>query len=270
LSNASQPGKPPQEDPPSFDDIPIAVRETVVESKPKARSLTWLLWLGGLITIALVSGGSWFAYQASQVRTGVTASPSPSPSPIASVSPSPTDDRVLNHFAYPEAPQSELEAVSADDGIKMRSVAAKSFREMVAAASAEGVILNPLSAFRSISEQQQVYFNVKAERAQTLEQRALVSAPPGYSEHHTGYAIDIGDGNVPATNLSPDFENTPAFKWLNENATKFNFEMSFPRGNKQGVTYEPWHWRFVGDKASLELFYKAREFQQQASPTPSP
>ncbi len=263
MSNAGQPGKPPQ-DPPSFDDIPIAERETVVESKPKARSLTWLWWLGGLTAIALLSGG-WFAYQASQVRSPGVTTP-PSPVAAATPTPSPSDDRVLNHFAYPEAPQAELEAVSADGSIRMRNVAAKAFREMVAAANAEGVILNPLSGFRSISEQQQVYFDVKAQRSQTLEQRALVSAPPGYSEHHTGYAIDIGDGNVPATNLSPDFEKTAAFKWLTENATKFNFEMSFPRGNKQGVSYEPWHWRFVGDKSSLEMFYKAHEFQQQNPP----
>ena len=90
-------------------------------------------------------------------------------------------------------------------------------------------------------------------------QRAAVSAPPGYSEHHTGYAIDIGDADVPATNLSPDFENTAAFKWLRENAAYFSFELSFPRDNPQNIMYEPWHWRFVGDRHSLETFYKARE-----------
>ncbi|MER3432204.1 MAG: D-alanyl-D-alanine carboxypeptidase [Leptolyngbya sp. ERB_1_1] len=269
MSNASPPEKPPQDQPNLFDDIPIAERETVVEPlKPKSRSLTWLAWLGGLSAIVLLSGGGWFAYQASQIRSSEVATPSP----VASANPSTParpDDRVLNHFAYPEAPQSELEAVSADGGIKMRNSAAKAFREMVAAANAEGVILVPLSGFRSIGEQQQVYFDVKAERSQTLAQRALVSAPPGYSEHHTGYAIDIGDGNVPATNLSPDFEKTPAFKWISKNANKFNFELSFPQGNKQGVSYEPWHWRYVGDKASFDTFYKAREFQRQASPSPT-
>lgn len=269
MSNASQPGKPPQNQTPSFDeDIPIAERETVAAPPVKPRSLSWLWWLSGLTAIALLSGG-WFAYQTAQPRIGTA--PIPVPSPAATVLPSPSDGRMFNHFPYPEAPQSELEAVSADGGIRLRISAAKAFKEMVAAAGAEGVILNPLSGFRSMSEQQQVYFDVKAERAQTLAQRALVSAPPGYSEHHTGYAIDIGDGNVPAVNLSPDFEKTAAFKWLTTNATKFNFEMSFPKNNKQGVTYEPWHWRFVGDKASLDLFYKAREAQQQSSsPNPSP
>ncbi len=266
MSNASQPGKPPQDPPPSFEDIPIAEREAVATSPvKKTRSLAWLGWLSGLTTIALLSGG-WFAYQTAQVRTG--AAPVSTPTAMPTALPKPTDNRMFNHFAYPEAPQSELEAVSADGGIKMRTSAAKAFREMVSAASAEGIVLNPLSGFRSISEQQQVFFDVKAERAQTLAQRALVSAPPGYSEHHTGYAIDVGDGNVPAVNLSPDFDRTAAFRWLSANATKFNFEMSFPRNNKQGVSYEPWHWRFVGDKSSLDLFYKAREFQQQTQASP--
>lgn len=268
MSNASQPGNPLQDQPPSFDDIPIAERETVASPPVKSQSSPWL-WLSGLIAIALLAGGGWAVFQWWHSRGVAT----PTPSPIASASPPPpasppSDGRVLNHFAYAEAPQSELEAVSVDGGIKMRSVAARAFKDMVAAANVDGVILTPLSGFRSVSEQQQVYFEVKAERAQTLEQRALVSAPPGYSEHHTGYTIDIGDGNIPAVNLSPDFEKTAAFKWLSANATKFNFEMSFSRGNKQGVSYEPWHWRFVGDKQSLETFYKAQEFQRKNPPSP--
>ncbi|MEM7758056.1 MAG: D-alanyl-D-alanine carboxypeptidase family protein, partial [Cyanobacteria bacterium P01_A01_bin.40] len=79
-----------------------------------------------------------------------------------------------------------------------------------------------------------------------------------YSEHHTGYAVDIGDGNAPATHLETDFANTAAFRWLEQNALKYSFELSFPPDNKQGVSYEPWHWRFVGDRDSLETFYKVR------------
>jgi D-alanyl-D-alanine carboxypeptidase len=165
----------------------------------------------------------------------------------------------LGHHPYPEAPEAELEPITPDGAMKLRNSAAKAYKEMVAAAAAEGVTLSPISTFRSVNDQQQVFFDVKAERNQSAQQRAGVSAPPGYSEHHTGYAIDIGDGSVPAVNLSPDFDQTPAFRWLEANAARFNFELSFPKGNKQGVTYEPWHWRFIGDKQSLETFYKARE-----------
>ena len=109
--------------------------------------------------------------------------------------------------------------------------------------------------------QNYLFFDVKEQRVQDATKRAEVSAPPGYSEHHTGYAIDIGDGKVPATDLSPKFANTAAFRWLEQNAPRYSFELSFPPDNPQGISYEPWHWRFVGDRESLETFYKARNLQ---------
>lgn len=175
-----------------------------------------------------------------------------------------SDDNALmigesKHYAYQEAPASELEPITRDNRIQMRKAAAKEYKAMAAAARADGVILSPISGFRSVADQQHVFFDVKEQRGQVASKRAEVSAPPGYSEHHTGYAVDVGDGNVPATNLNPGFENTAAFKWLQANAARFNFEMSFPRNNSQGVSYEPWHWRYVGDRDSLETFYKAKK-----------
>ena len=90
-----------------------------------------------------------------------------------------------------------------------------------------------------------------------------MSAPPGYSEHHTGYAIDIGDGQVPATNVSRNFEKTKAFQWLKKHAAAYSFELSFPLNNPQGVNYEPGHWRYVGDTDSLKTFYQAQQLQQK-------
>jgi D-alanyl-D-alanine carboxypeptidase len=117
-----------------------------------------------------------------------------------------------------------------------------------------------------LADQNYLFFDVKAQRGQTAQKRAEVSAPPGYSEHHTGYAVDIGDATTPALDLNPNFEKTAAFQWLQANATHFNFELSFPRNNLQGVNYEPWHWRFVGDRPSLETFYKARNPSTAAQP----
>jgi D-alanyl-D-alanine carboxypeptidase len=70
--------------------------------------------------------------------------------------------------------------------------------------------------------------------------------------------VDIGDANVPAVNLSQSFEQTAAYRWLEANAARYSFEISFSKDNKQGVSYEPWHWRYVGDSDSLKTFYKAR------------
>ena len=140
--------------------------------------------------------------------------------------------------------------------IRLREVAAKNYMSMEAAAKADGVDLVVISGFRTIAEQQQLFFDISKQRNQTPAQRAKVSAPPGHSEHHTGYAIDIGDANVASANLSTSFEKTAAFQWLQNNAAKYGFELSFPMNNSQGVMYEPWHWRFVGDDDSLKTFYK--------------
>jgi D-alanyl-D-alanine carboxypeptidase len=146
----------------------------------------------------------------------------------------------------------------ASDGyeVQLRESAAKSYLQMVEAAKNDGVEIIPISGFRSIEQQRQLFFDIGKQRNQTPAERAQVSAPPGHSEHHTGYVIDVGDGSAPSTNLSQTFEKTPAFRWLQQNAAKFGFELSFPQNNPQGVMYEPWHWRYVGDEDSLATFYR--------------
>ncbi len=188
----------------------------------------------------------------------IAASPIPTPTPI---------DNVLGHLAYAEAPITELKAITPDGRLKMRQAAATQFLKMQADAKAQGIALVPISAFRTLDQQNQLFFEVKKQRNQETRKRAEVSAPPGYSEHHTGYAVDIGDGSAQATHLSESFESTKAFQWLKNNAAKYSFEISFPPNNPQGVNYEPWHWRYVGDRPSLELFYKARNLPQ-SSPAP--
>ena len=187
------------------------------------------------------------------------------PDPASSASAPPT---LFGHFAFEEAPVKELRTISrASDGyeIRLRQAAADSYRQMEADARADGIEFAVISGFRSISEQQELFFEISKQRNQTPAQRAKVSAPPGHSEHHTGYAIDLGDATVPSTNLSPNFEKTPAFRWLQNNAARYGFEMSFPPNNPQGVMYEPWHWRFVGDDKSLATFYKQQSNSQNNS-----
>jgi zinc D-Ala-D-Ala carboxypeptidase len=179
------------------------------------------------------------------------------PVPTAAIASAPAEDVVLGHFRYEEAPSSELKSIG--NGYQMRSAAASQFKAMTSAARAAGINITTISAFRSVAEQKRLFFDVKAERAQVTTKRAEVSAPPNYSEHHTGYAVDLGDASVPSANLNQGFEDTPAFKWLKANAPRYSFELSFPQGNAQGVSYEPWHWRYVGDSSSLETFYKARQ-----------
>jgi zinc D-Ala-D-Ala carboxypeptidase len=66
---------------------------------------------------------------------------------------------------------------------------------------------------------------------------------------------------TPGANLNQSFDQTAAFKWLSANAARYSFELSFRQNNAQGVSYEPWHWRYIGDSDSLETFYKAKKAQ---------
>lgn len=119
--------------------------------------------------------------------------------------------------------------------------AATAWCAMRDAAATEGVELILVSSFRSVARQAEILAG-KLAKGLTLEQILEVSAYPGYSEHHSGNAVDIG--TVDARHLEEEFEFTHAFDWLCENAGKFGFAMTYPRDNPFGIAYEPWHWCF--------------------------
>ncbi len=164
---------------------------------------------------------------------------------------------LLGHLPYPEASKNELILFS--PGIYVHKEIYESFKEMQFIAAKTGVSLQLLSGYRSIDLQRDIFYENKSIRNQTAVERSMVSAPPGYSEHSTGYAIDVGDGNYPDTHFEADFEQTPAFKWMKRYAPKYHFVLSFPPNNKQGVTYEPWHWRFEGTVNALRKFEDANK-----------
>jgi D-alanyl-D-alanine carboxypeptidase len=244
-----------------IDDIPEAVRN-VSQGQPTRGKLQPIGWGLGLLTLASIASFClWLFFRTFfPPAPTVGSTPTPSPTPSLEAIPEPVEN-ILGHLPYPEVDQSELRAISSDGRIRLRSAAADKFKQMQAAARAQGVMLTPISGFRSVSEQEYLFFQVKAERNQETKQRAEVSAPPGYSEHHTGYAVDIGDGRAPAADLQQNFAHTAAFKWLEKNAARYSFELSFARDNPQGISYEPWHWRYVGDRHSLETFYKAKQIK---------
>lgn len=121
--------------------------------------------------------------------------------------------------------------------------AAAKWQSMVAAAEADGVMLMIVSGFRSY-EYQAALIRKKINAGQVITDILEVNAAPGHSEHHTGLAIDIATpGSRP---LTEEFEESEAFRWLQANAERFGFTMSYPRGNPEGIIYEPWHWAMNG------------------------
>ena len=118
--------------------------------------------------------------------------------------------------------------------------AARAWLAMRAAALRNGVVLEAISGYRSHAYQLGI-FERKRARGLAIADILAVNAAPGFSEHHSGRALDIGTPGEPPTEET--FEATPAFAWLQDNASLHGFGMSFPRDNPHGITYEPWHWQ---------------------------
>ena len=121
--------------------------------------------------------------------------------------------------------------------------------QMIDDALAQGEILYVRSAYRSFNEQDNLkngYSVIYGE-----DTANTFSADQGYSEHQLGTAVDLittGLGGI----LSIDFETTSEYLWLQNNAYKYGFSLSYPKSNEYYV-YEPWHWRFVGKSLAKKL-----------------
>ncbi len=242
-------------------EIPTARREysPAPKSKPVKSKRGWGWLLGVILGVGLGGGGGLIWLTQHTTIPAAQAVPPLDPAPVDNSS----GTELLAHHAYPEAPREDLVPVSEGTGkvVLMRRAAAAKFKQMQTAARQAGVLIVPISGFRDYKYQENL-FNRNVVRLGGVMEARKVSAPPGYSEHHTGYALDLGDGKAPATAVKSSFEGTAAARWLKKNAARFGFELSFERGNAQSVMYEPWHWRFVGDKASLETFYGQTAFNK--------
>lgn len=135
----------------------------------------------------------------------------------------------------------------------LQTVACDAFLEMQKAAATENVTIWMQSGYRSVKYQTglyerktKYYTDQGYDLATAKEKAAAVVNPPGYSEHNCGLAADL---NSPEhTGLDEGFENTTAFRWLCEHAADYGFILRYPKGAEAQteITYEPWHWRYVG------------------------
>jgi len=145
---------------------------------------------------------------------------------------------------YSEAQQ--LEDVEPNVLGRMQRLApetALAWRKMKVAGLEAGVDLLLLSGFRSIGYQADL-IRKKLAAGQDIASILRVNAAPGFSEHHTGRAVDIA---TPGTRpLTEEFEKSAAFVWLREHAAGFGFGMPYDRDNELGFSYEPWHWSQLG------------------------
>ena len=142
----------------------------------------------------------------------------------------------------------------------LQTEAAEAFLSMQAAAARDGVDVRMQSGYRSVSYQKKLYDNKTQyyrdkglSEAAAREKAAAIVNPPGCSEHNCGLAADL---NSPEhTTLDTGFADTAAFRWLCENAEQYGFILRYPKEAESvtGITYEPWHWRYVGPENAALL-----------------
>lgn len=147
--------------------------------------------------------------------------------------------------------ETELDVFGRQPRLDARACVA--WQAMKTAALQDGVELQIVSAFRSVEYQKELFLR-KLARGDTVETILRVNAAPGFSEHHSGCALDIGTPGFP--HLEEVFEQSQAFAWLRMHAAGYGFHMSFPRDNEAGVVYEPWHWCY---RESEEITQKEAE-----------
>ena len=122
---------------------------------------------------------------------------------------------------------------------RLREPAARAWTAMQQQAFLDKVEIQVVSAFRSIDYQVEIIQRLLTQ-GQVIADILTRVAAPGFSEHQSGCALDL---TTPASaDCEEEFENTDAFRWLELNASKFDYFLSYPRDNPFGVTYEPWHW----------------------------
>lgn len=121
--------------------------------------------------------------------------------------------------------------------------AAGAWLEMQKAAAKDTVELQVVSAYRPV-EYQAGIIQRKLDAGIDIDDILKVSAAPGFSEHHSGRALDLTTPGFEV--LEEEFEHSQAFAWLRKRGCEFGFRLSYPRDNPHGVAYEPWHWYWQG------------------------
>jgi D-alanyl-D-alanine carboxypeptidase len=139
--------------------------------------------------------------------------------------------------------------------VKLDPHAAVALQEMIVAAEAQGVKLKIVSGYRS-ADYQAGLLRDKLRRGMKLDAALRINAPPGYSEHQSGCAVDLTTPRSKAADAS--FARTNAYAWLKKHAAEYGFHLSYPQNNPHGIEFEPWHWRYVSIPSAV------------AEPTPSP
>ena len=153
-------------------------------------------------------------------------------------------DQPLNQKIYFESCNLVTINTLQNSSLKLDSLAAIAFLKMEKDAAQDSIKFKVASAYRTVDRQSKI-INRKLKKGISIESILKENTLPGFSEHHSGKAIDFLSDN--SYLLSVEFEKTKTYKWLTQNADKYGFYLSYPKNNKDGIMYEPWHWMYKNE-----------------------
>ncbi|OFI40016.1 peptidase M15 [Arthrobacter sp. SW1] len=155
-------------------------------------------------------------------------------------------------FVPPDLVQPAVQLATSGESALLNSTTAAAAEKLFGAAASAGVTVTLASGYRSFDSQAATYNGYVSSRGQASADTA--SARPGFSEHQTGWAFDIGDGGG-ACSFQPCFAEQPAAVWVKANAHKYGFVVRYPwmLHETTGYYYEPWHLRYIGTEAAADM-----------------
>ena len=162
------------------------------------------------------------------------------------------------HYAPKKLSHIKDEYVLNSKSLQLQSDVNDYLEKMIEDAADDDIELGVVSGYRSFGEQASIKYNytvLYGSGANTF------SADQGYSEHQLGTTVDLSTPAI-GTSLTTAFDQTPAFAWLEDNAYKYGFVLSYDKGNAY-YQYEPWHWRFVSKDMAKDLHRSGETFYEQ-------
>lgn len=159
--------------------------------------------------------------------------------------------RPLRPVEYVPENLTALAGVPGGANQRMTAEAAADFLALYEALSDEGLPLRVGTAYRSYNFQSGIFADYL--QVWGREHTETLVARPGHSEHQSGYAVDVH--TTAACRLKPCFADSDTYAWLRANAADYGFIERYPEGFEEitGYSFEPWHWRWVGQDLALEL-----------------
>lgn len=142
---------------------------------------------------------------------------------------------------------------------QVRDIILDPLQQMIMEMKAEGLNPTIISGYRSFPAQAIAWSKWQEEEP---ERAAIISSPPGFSEHQLGTTLDFGSPELELivgeedVEFHTDFDKTAVGQWLAEYAHRYGFTLSYPLDNiaETGFYYEPWHYRYIGIELATQLY----------------